>query len=404
VTQNQRRELFTWLHRWFGLTAMAFLVIAAATGCVLCLKKPLDRALNRDLFARANSAPALGPLVIVARFSAAHPELQIRSFPLHIGAGDNLAADVSAAPGAAAIAFDQVFVDSGDAHLVGTRAKTPGWNRRRFVEGLEAFHKNLLGGTVGRWVMGVAALAWFVSNLIGVYLTWPRKAPWLKPWRRMWRFSFKSMFARLMLDIHRSTGLWLLIGVTLLAYTSVCLNFYNEAYEPAVTRLAPSPPSVFDRDAPFPKGTRPTLPFADAVARASRKAAADKLDWVPATAIYKPDYNVYGVTLTNDGRLNYRALGPVYYYFDAKDGHLAQIVDPYGDDTGLAIIRSLYPLHSGQVGGWPTVLLVFLLGLATIEMAVTGFYVWWKKRASRVAAKAALRRNAARAAPQTGSA
>ena len=45
----------------------------------------------------------------------------------------------------------------------------------------------------------------------------------------MWRFSFRSIFARLMLDLHRSTGLWLLVGVTMLAFTSVCLNFYAEA-------------------------------------------------------------------------------------------------------------------------------------------------------------------------------
>jgi len=138
------------------------------------------------------------------------------------------------------------------------------------------------------------------------------------------------------------------------------------------------------------------------VARAAQKATADKLGWVPATALYKPDWNLYGVTLTDNGRLQYRALGPVYYYFDARDGHLANVVDPYSGDTGLALIRSLYPLHSGQVGGWPTVALIFLLGLATIEMAVTGLYVWWKKRKSRVAAKIAARRNAARAAPLTG--
>lgn len=389
MTQNQRRALFTWLHRWLGLTAMAFLVIAAATGCVLCFKKPLDRALNRDLFVRSAAGPALDPLVLVARFSAAHPELQVRSFPLNIGADDNLPVTIAPAPGASEPGYDQAFLDRIDAHIVGARSDGPGWDRRHVVDGLEEIHKNLLAGKVGRWIVGVAALFWLVSNLIGVYLTWPRKAPWLKQWKRMWRFSFKSMFARLMLDIHRSTGLWLLIGVTVLAYTSVCLNFYTEAYEPAVTRIAPSPPGLFDRDAPFPKGTRPTLSFVDAVARATQKAQADKLGWVPATAIYKPDYNAYGVTLTDNGRLHYRALGPVYYYFDAKDGHLAQVVDPYGSDTGLALIRSLYPLHSGQVGGWPTLALLFLLGLATIEMAMTGFYVWWKKHASRVAQKRA---------------
>ena len=402
MTQHQRRELWTWIHRWLGLSAMAFLMIAALTGCILCLAEPLDRALNRDLFEASAVTAPLDPIAAVERLRTARPDLQITSFPLHVGPRDTV--QVAVAPGGAALTFDHVFLDRSDGHIVGARMKAPGWGRRNIVEGIAQFHFNLLAGDGGRWLMGVVALAWLVSNLIGVYLTWPRKAPFLKAWKRTWRFSFKSVFSRLMLDVHRSTGLWLLIGVTVLAFTSVCLNFYNEAYEPSVLRIAPLKRTLFDRPAPFPAGARPTLHFADAVRLAEAKAARDRLGWVPATALYVPNWNLYGVTLTNDGRLNYRALGPVYYYFDAKDGHLAHIVDPYSDSAGLVMIRMLYPLHSGQVAGWPSVAIIFLLGLATAEMTITGFYVWWKKRRSRVAAKAAARRNAARAAPLTGSA
>ena len=52
MSQADRRELWTKIHRWCGLTAMAFLAIAAVTGCILCVDRPLDRALNRDLFVR----------------------------------------------------------------------------------------------------------------------------------------------------------------------------------------------------------------------------------------------------------------------------------------------------------------------------------------------------------------
>lgn len=389
MTQNDRRELWTQIHRYSGLTMMGFLLIAAVTGCVLCFMQPLDRALNRDLFVRTDASAPLDPLVAMESLSAARPDLQILSFPLHVDAGDTIPVDVGAAPGARPIDYDQLFVDRNDGHIVGTRQSGPGWGRRGLAEGIKAFHYTLLAGDWGRWLMGLVALIWFLSNLVGVYLTWPRKAPYWKSWKRMWRFSFKSMFARLMLDVHRSTGLWLLIGVTILAFTSICLNFYSEAYEPVVTRMAPLEHTLFDRPAPFPDGARPTLGFADAVTLAERQAAKDGLKWTPATAIYVPSWNLYGVTLTNDGRLNYRDLGPVYYYFDARTGRYAHVVDPYSDSAGLVMIRMLYPLHSGKVAGWPTVALIFLLGLATIEMAVTGFYVWWKKRKSRVAARTA---------------
>ena len=383
MTQNERRTLWTKIHRWLGLTIILFLAIAAITGCILCFAKPLDHALNRDLFVRQTNGAPIDPLVAAEQLRATRPDIQLLALPLNVAADDNIPIDVGPAPGFPTLGYDQLFLDGGDGHVVGKRLKAPGWDRRHIIEGIAEFHYTLLAGDWGRWLMGVVALAWFISNLIGVYLTWPRKTPYWRAWKRMWRFSFKSVFGRLMLDIHRSTGLWLLIGVTMLAFTSVCLNFYGELYEPTVVKIAPLKHSLFDRPAPFPKGTQPTLHFRDAVALAKSKAKRDALEWVPATALYRPDWNLFGVTLTNDGQLNYRALGPVYYYFDARDGHLAHIVDPYSDSAGLVMIRMLYPLHSGQVAGWPTVAIIFLLGLATMEMTGTGFYIWWKKRKSR---------------------
>jgi uncharacterized iron-regulated membrane protein len=398
MTQNERRELWTLIHRYLGLAAMLFLGIAAITGCILCFAKPLDRALNADLFYRQGSLRGIAPVDAVERFVTAVPSLRIIEFPLNIDPGSNIPIDVAPAPGAPAIAFDQLFLDGGDGHVVGTRSKAPSWGRRGIVAGIADFHFNLLAGDWGRWLMGVMALAWFVSNLVGVYLTWPRKRPWLGNWKRMWRFSFRSVFARLMLDIHRSTGLWLLIGVSILAFTSFCLNFYAEAYEPLVVRISPLKRTLFDRPAPYPQGAQPTLRFDRAIAIAAAEARRRKLDWKPATALYLPAWNLYGVTFTNDGTLNYRALGPVNYYVDARSGRIVHEVDPYSDSAGLVMIRMLYPLHSGQVGGPITVAIIFLLGLATTEMCVTGGYVWWKKRQSRVAARAAAaRRTAAKA-------
>ena len=71
---------------------------------------------------------------------------------------------------------------------------------------------------------------------------------------------------------------------------------------------------------------------------------------------------------------------------------MVEIDDPYHDSFGRKLTRSLYPLHSGDVAGPFGIALIFLLGLSTAEMCITGFYTWWKKRESRAAASAAARR------------
>lgn len=390
-----QRQFWVVIHRYLGLASLAFLGIAALTGCLLCFERPLDETLNADLVKRA--APAARPIDPIAaadRFVRLNPDLQLLSVPVTVAADRNIPITVGPVPGTQAPAQDQIFLDRESGDPVGSRSTSPGWNRRQFVAGLLDLHFTLLAGDWGRWLMGGVALAWLLSNFVGFYLTVPRKGPFFKNWRRMWRFSFRSVFGRLMLDLHRASGLWLLIGITLLALTSVAFNFYDEAYEPIVTKIAPLKRPLFDQPAPFPGGGSPTLTYTDALALAHAQARKDGLDWTPATALYRPDWNFYGVTFTDDGTANYHRLGPIYYYFDARTGSFAHETNPYTDNAGLVMIRILYPVHSGKVAGNITILIVFLLGLATLEMCVTGFYVWWKKRASRVAAATARRRGA----------
>jgi uncharacterized iron-regulated membrane protein len=396
----ERNQPWMLIHRYLGLAAMVFLGLAALTGSLLCLARPIDEALNADLFKRrVPAASPVDPALAAQRFGAAHPALQVVNVPLDVPADRNIPVTVAAAPGAPAPDRDQIFLDRQSGSLIGGRATGPAWNRRGIVEGIAQFHYTLLAGDRGRRFMGVMALAWLVSNFVGVYLTFPARRPFFANWKRMWKFSVRSAFARLMLDLHRASGLWLLIGVTILAFTSVALNFYAEAYEPAVTKLSPLRRSLFDRPPPYPEGARPTLSYGDAVRLATRQAAVAGLGWQPATALYRPDWNAYGVTFTDDGQLNYHRLGPVYYYFDARSGAFIHEVNPYDDSAGLVMIRMLYPLHSGKVGGRATIAIVFLLGLATLEMCVTGGYVWWKKRRSRVAQRRAARARAAGSVP-----
>jgi uncharacterized iron-regulated membrane protein len=380
------QDIWTKLHRWSGLATMVFLFVAAVTGCILVFAEPLDRALNPDLFESA-SKQAPSPVAAVTAFQRQHPELRVRSFPLNVPAGDTIQLAIGSAPGQPKPEFDQLFLDGVTGKVAGSRATAPGWDRRHLVEGIEELHFNLLAGTPGRWVLGVVAVFWLLSNFIGVYLTWPKKPPYWKSWKRMWRVSLRSQLPRFLLDLHRASGLWLLPVLTVLAFTSVGLSFYGEFYEPTVTRISPLKHTLFDQPAPYPQGASPTLGFGDAVRLAQEQARQEKQAWQPATALYNPGYNIYGVTFTNNGALNYRDLGPVYLYFDAVTGRLVHRVDPYSDTAGLVMIRMLYPLHSGKVAGWPTVTLIFLGGLSTAAMAITGVYIWWKKRKARLRVK-----------------
>ena len=323
----------------------------------------------------------------MAAFQAANPGLVVTAFPTAMPAGRTLQASVAATPGAPAPNFDEAFLDPAG-HVVGTRKTGPGFDRAHLMAGVFYLHYTLLAGNWGRWIMGVAALGWLLGNLIGFYLTWPSKAPYLKAWWKLWTFRLDSKIPRLFLDLHRASGLWLFVGVTVLAFTSVSMNFFDEAFTPMVQAVSPAAPSPFDAPAPRTPPV-PTMTFAEARAASEARAAANGLDWRPVRLAYAPDRGLMGVSFTPGATTDYVGLGPVTYWWDAVSGRFADEDNPYADSAGRKLSRALYPLHTGQMIGLPGVLFDLVLGLATFEMCVTGAYLWLKRRGPRIASKKA---------------
>jgi uncharacterized iron-regulated membrane protein len=368
------------VHRYSGLAILVFLGFAALTGSALCFMRPLDAAINADLF-RQQAASGPPPVAeVVDRFRAGHPGWMVRSFPLAIAADERIPVKVIPATGPDGVIVDQLFLDRASGALVGSRSAEPAFNRRGAIELLHDAHFTLMIQPYGRWFMGIVALAWLISNLIGVYLTFPVRGAFWKQWKRAWRFSFKSNFARLMLDLHRSFGLWLILPLTLLALTSVGLNFFREGYGPIVDRLVPEAAQTLPLSRPL--GPLP-LGAASAVAQARAIAATLPGTWLPASVVANPAKGTIGVTFTDDGTLSFRDFGLIYIYFDAATGRVTEVLDPYHGNTNLAAYRILYPVHSGRVAGWPTVALVFVCGLVTFGFCVTGAYLWWQRRPMR---------------------
>lgn len=373
------RQFWIALHRYTGLVMTVFLGVAALTGCVLSFDRPLDAWLNPDLFA-PRRVGLVDPQEAVAALERAHPELVATYYAVRAEPGRNLLVRV-APRGTATLDFDEVFLDGGDGHLAGVRRGGAGRDRAHWMRGIYEVHCNLLAGTPGRWLMGGVAILWFLSNLIGLYLTWPTRAPIWKTWKRSWVFRRSSPLPRLLLDIHRASGLWLLAPLVVLAFTSAAMSFYGEALMPAVQRLSPPRPSPFDAPAiahPSPKPDMRAI-----LARATALAATRHLQWQPAVYQFEPDRGFAGIRFTASGHETYRGLGPITYWFDGWTGRFVSEDNPYDDSVGFAVARALYPLHTGQMIGSPGIALDLALGLATFEQAGTGIYLWLKRRHMR---------------------
>jgi uncharacterized iron-regulated membrane protein len=295
------------------------------------------------------------------------------------------------------LAFDQVFLDRGDGAVVGVRHDGPGWGRAHLVRDVYALHTALLVGTPGRLLLALVALVWLIGNLVGVYLVFPGWVRSWKAWTRPLEVKWSAATPRLMLDLHRAAGLWLLVPLTALAFTSVSMNLFEEVVAPMVKTLSPPRASPFDQSSPATAGLR-RIGLDQVLWAARGQAETERPGWRPAVVQVEPERNLVGVRFTRSGRETYHGLGPVTYWFDGATGAARYTDDPYRDSFGQKFIRALYPLHSGEMAAVPGVVLDVVLGLATVGFGVTGAYLWLKRRPGRVAARKA-RRAASRAAP-----
>lgn len=314
------------------------------------------------------------PTELADRIQRAHPDWAVSSFPLRLPPGQSLELDIISHDPDRKLGFDQVFVDPHNGRIIGHRSKRPGWDRRHLIEGIYALHVRLVAGEFGRWLMGIVAMLWLISSMTGVYLTIPQVRPFLQRWKRTWLPALRGSLPKLSLDWHRATGLWMLIGFLVLAVTAIELTFYYALMVPIADTLFPAPETTAIVDSSKNAGT---TPFEDALAKARAQAAQDLPNWEPAIASHDPQVGTYAIGFIPKNYPTYSHLGPITYVYG--DGRLIDRDDPYANGARGYIMRSMYPLHTGEVAGWPTELVVFLLGFGACGMTLSGLYLWWRK-------------------------
>ena len=386
------RTLWYQVHKYIGLTSLAFLMVAATTGMLLVFEKETDAVLNADLYLVARGAARFDPPALAGRLEAAYPELRVVSMPSVVHDGESVLMTVAAreTPGRTAqpLGYDQVFVSPLDGSTLGTRATRPGIDRRHLMQGIYTLHVDLFAGTWGGRLMGAIGLLWLVESLVGFYLTLPGKRPFFSKWKPAWTVSWSGHWPRFLLRLHRASGLWVLVLALVFAYSSFAIGLYYEAFEPIVTAVSPPAHTPFDEPAPAADGHAAGIGFAEALELASAQARKDHLAWPAAKVSYVPERSMYGVMFSRSGREEYNGIGPITYYLDDRAGERRFVDNPYTDSAGAKVLRATYPIHSGSVGGTVTRWIVLGLGVVLLEMSLSGLIVWWSKRRLRQAALA----------------
>jgi len=394
------RQTFVLLHRWIGLTVAFFLVVASLTGTLLAFEDDLEVWLAPQL-QLAQPAPGqaadamLDPYTLRERVEQAlGPKVRISQLMLHPEAGRTLSftADPAIDPATKRpyqLGYDEILVNPYTGAIQGTRDRNGislrPQNLMPFV--FKVHHSMALPRIPGALLMGLVSTFWTIDCFIGMYLTWPRRRPFLSKWKPAWLVKWGAGMYRVNLDLHRAFGLWCWLILLLFAWSSVMFNLRDQIYQPVMARILPFDNSWRAQPAlREPLATAPmSWPEAHAAARKAMQQFATergfRIDFEERLS-FDRRRGLYGYMVHSSLDLRPQ-VGNTGILIDARSGAVRGHWLPTGDLSGNTFSNWIGALHMGHVFGLPWRIFITFMGLVITLLSVTGVVVWWKKRRAK---------------------
>ena len=395
------RQWLRLLHRWLGLAALVFLILAGATGSLLAFEHEIDEWLNPELLRADWTGPALNASELTERIEAQDARLRVSLLPLNTLPGRAAEVQVQARSKEHVLGFDRLLVNPSTGVILGSR-KWGAWvlGRAHLMPLVNRFHRSLtMPQRWGHWLMGSVALVWLLLSVAGVVLSLPVKpsAPKSVPssfwrrWKPAWQIKRGAKGFRWMFDLHRALGLWMLPLFVMLAFSGASLNLGNEIFKPVLAWFGSVSPHPVSSLPAHTTGAQPMAPSA-AVQKSREGLPLRARSFEPWYISYMPQQGVYRVAFQEPGFRE--QLFRVRYEQVFIDAHTGLPKALFGYDSGTRADRFLvwqYPLHSGKALGLPGRIVVGLSGLLLVLMAIAGLQQWRLRRRAANAARQSLK-------------
>lgn len=373
MQKSTKQRLYRW-HSWLGIIFMVPFLLICLTGSVLVFKKELDGWLLPEVAALAPSEqPRLSLQQLKQRVNQQLPDYEIGSWEIFPAGHDEA---------------DRVFMikkGTGLWHKVhlnpytGDLQSQPTEHGHYLTDWLLELHYTLLLNDLKGLDFSFASehFGLLLTLVLGLFLLFMGISG-LIMYRRFWaRFFTLRWDQRLLVvfsDLHKMAGTFaapilLVLGITGVYYNG--LIFYEEwtehgggqAHYQVTERL-----------------------YSDSVNIDSIVAQSSDYitDFKPTFLLfpYEPElpFTVFGQAPTDNPLLsNYGSV----VNFDGQTGAYISHYNLNEQGLGWKTLDSFRHLHFGQWGGLAVKLLYAFVGLLPLLLAITGSYLWWRRRRSR---------------------
>ncbi len=352
-TANLMRKLLLNLHLYLALVVGLFVVVIGLSGSIIAFEPELDRLLNPSLFHVSAQGRTMSVDDLFQAAAKAYPGQKVATLRLPQSADDSVQFNVKGPK--------QVFMNPYTGAILGERSpQTP-------LSTIHSIHLRLLVGggkdkTGADIVAFVTAVAIFLV-LSGVYLWWPIKRIKVK-----WGASTRRVY----FDLHNTVGIYSALFLLVLGITGLVIRFDDEIEEylhhragtEKIAKMAPSTPQ---------KGVNPLTPT-DAV-----RIAENTIPGTQALAITKTPGPKGAYLVSLHFPEDFTPGGRSWVTLDQYSGKVLLVQNSRTVAMGTRAIVWNRRIHTGDLLGLPTKILMSLSCMMLIIQAITGYYMWWAR-------------------------
>lgn len=362
------KSIITLVHLWSGLLAAPLLLMLGLTGSYLTFEYQFDHLLNPKLNYVAVKSARVPLEQLVAAAQAAHPAATVTLLTLspYSTSPDLAYTALMSQPGHPDVLL---YLDPYTAHVLGERRSMS------FSTGVHELHTNLLTGEGGHGgiVLVVTVVLLILLSISGVILWWPRKIITVN-----WKASGK----RVTFDLHNAVGFFSFAFMLLFAVTGIIIHG-QYLMLPAADRMLHIRDAEPDLRIPSPPGAPPHIPLDEVVRRGEQAAPGARVTQIRLPA-GTPTAGVRTTRLWLKYPEDGTPLGRSAMQLDPWSGAVLWMRTSRNAHTTTRFFRQWNrELHTGDILGWPTRILMCVMSLALPVLAITGPLFWIRRRGWR---------------------
>jgi uncharacterized iron-regulated membrane protein len=349
------RKYLLKLHLWLALASSPVLLLIGVTGCLLVFELSMDKWLDPGVFYVQQRGEPVSFETLVKRVHTAFPGKSITQVNL-FGPGNAIEIRVDGQV--------RAYLDPYSGDVVGTRSGEPPsyWVRH--------LHRELVGGNAGIQIVRVATVIVLFQSVSGLWLWWPLKRI---------KVNLGASWRRINFDLHHAAGFFSSLLLCVIAVTGL-MKSYGDRLQPFFDRITGEPAAVRKMASHRPAEPAPAAKIgfdqALATARATLPGAAPARI-TPA----KTDTDPVVITMKFPG--DSTAPGRSWVVMDQYSGEVLARQDARVAPAAAKIPIVNRAIHVGGFAGSPSRVLAFLVSLTLLLQVVSGFLIWWQKRAAR---------------------